>query len=253
MQLDLTGKVALVTGGTRGIGHDICRALIDAGAKVALCSRDAAAAEQTASAFGEGTRGYACDVGVGGQVEAFAKAVEKDFGKIDVLVNNAATNPYAGPTIDVDLPRWEKTLSTNLTAPLAWTQAVWQKSMRQSAGGCSVINVVSVGAFQTSPALGVYGVTKAALVYLTQQLAAELAPKARVNALAPGLIKTDFARALWEGGRGEQVAKSYPMKRLGEPEDVAAAATYLASDAAGWVTGQTLILDGGGIVDFRRG
>jgi 3-oxoacyl-[acyl-carrier protein] reductase len=130
---------------------------------------------------------------------------------------------------------------------------VWNKSMKSSAGGCSVINIVSVGAFHTSAALGVYGVTKAALVYLTEQLAAELAPRVRVNALAPGLIKTDFARALWEGGRGDQVAKAYPMKRLGEPEDVAAAATYLASDAASWVTGQTLILDGGGTVDFRRG
>jgi NAD(P)-dependent dehydrogenase (short-subunit alcohol dehydrogenase family) len=119
--------------------------------------------------------------------------------------------------------------------------------------GGAVINISSVGGLSTNPILGVYDVTKAALLHLTKQLAAELGPKVRVNAIAPGLIKTDFARVLWEKGRGDEVAKAYPLKRLGEPEDVAAAALYLASDAAsGWVTGNTIVLDGGGLIGFGR-
>ncbi len=253
MDLRLDDKAALITGGSRGIGLAIAKAYAASGARVMITGRKADACEAACKEIGHDARWAAGHVGDAASRDAVIDATLAAFGKIDVLVNNAATNPYAGKTIEVDLPRWEKTLATNLTAPLAWTQAAWNKSMKSSAGGCSVINIVSVGAFKTSPALGVYGVTKAALVYLTQQLAAELAPKVRVNALAPGLIKTDFARVLWDGGKGEQIAKSYPMKRLGEPEDVAAAATYLASDASSWVTGQTLILDGGGVIDFMRG
>ncbi len=253
MDLRLDDKATLITGGSRGIGLAIAKAYAASGARVMITGRKAEACEAACKEIGHDARWAAGHVGDAGSRDAVIDAALAAFGKIDVLVNNAATNPYAGKTIEVDLPRWEKTLATNLTAPLAWTQAAWNKSMKSSAGGCSVINIVSVGAFKTSPALGVYGVTKAALVYLTQQLAAELAPKVRVNALAPGLIKTDFARALWDGGKGDQIAKSYPMKRLGEPEDVAAAATYLASDASSWVTGQTLILDGGGVIDFMRG
>ena len=173
------------------------------------------------------------------------------LGRLDVLVNNAATNPYAGPTIDVDLARWEKTLQVNVTAPLVWTQLAWKSYLREHGG--AVLNIASVGGLGTNAILGVYDVTKAALIHLTKQLAAELGPKVRVNAIAPGLIKTDFARVLWEQGRGEQVARAYPLKRLGEPEDVAAAALYLACDAAsGWVTGHTIVLDGGGLIAFQR-
>ena len=176
--------------------------------------------------------------------------LKERLGGLDVLVNNAATNPYAGPTIDVDLARWQKTLEINLTAPLLWTQRAWQRAMKEHGG--AVVNISSVGGFSTSPILGVYDITKAALIHLTKQLAAELGPQVRVNAIAPGLIKTDFARALWDGGGGDLVAKAYPLKRLGEPEDVAEAARYLASDASSWGTGQTLVLDGGGIIAFQR-
>jgi NAD(P)-dependent dehydrogenase (short-subunit alcohol dehydrogenase family) len=121
----------------------------------------------------------------------------------------------------------------------------------KEAGG-SVINISSVGGLSTNAILGTYDITKAALIHLTKQLAAELGPGVRVNAIAPGLVKTDFARALWEGGKGDQVAKAYPLERLGEPEDIAAAALYLAADTARWMTGQTLVLDGGGLVAFSR-
>jgi NAD(P)-dependent dehydrogenase (short-subunit alcohol dehydrogenase family) len=179
------------------------------------------------------------------------EATKSKLGRIDILVNNAATNPYAGPTIDVDVPRWNKTIDTNLTAPLLWTQICWKLWMKEHGG--SIINISSVGGLATNPILGVYDVTKAALIHLTKQLAAELAPKVRVNVIAPGLIKTDFAQALWADGRGEQVAKAYPLRRLGEPEDIAEAALFLADErSSGWMTGNTMVIDGGGLVAFAK-
>ena len=246
MELRLDGKAALITGGSRGIGLAIAKAYASSGARVMITGRKAEACEAAAKEIGHDARWAAGHVGDAASRDAVIDAALGAFGTLEVLVNNAATTPYAGPTIAVDLPRWEKSLATNLTAPLAWTQAVWNKSMRQSTGGCSVINIVSVGAFKTSAALGVYGVTKAALVYLTQQLAAELAPKARVNALAPGLIKTDFARALWEDEAllARRTAAT-PLRRIGEPDEIAGAAVFLASRAGSFVTGQSLVVDGG--------
>lgn len=245
MELRLDGKVAVVTGGSRGIGKGIAKAYVEAGGNVMLVSRKAETLEATAAELA-GTGGdvavFPAHVGRPEDAAACMQACLDRWGSVDILVNNAATNPYAGPTIDCDLSRWDKTHEVNLRGPFAWTQAAWKASMKER-GGC-VINIASAGAFLTSSQLGVYGTFKAAMVYLTKQLASELGPNVRVNCIAPGLIKTDFAKILWEGERGAKVAEIYPLKRLGEPGDIGEAALFLAA-GAGWMTGQTLLLDGG--------
>jgi NAD(P)-dependent dehydrogenase (short-subunit alcohol dehydrogenase family) len=249
MELRLDGKVALVTGGSRGIGKSIAQTFVEAGAQVMITSRKIEACEAAVKEIGEGAHFEGGHIGKEEDTARVIEATLDRLGRIDVLVNNAATNPYAGPIIEIDRPRWDKTFSTNLTAPLFWTQKVWNVWMKENGG--SVINIASVGGFGTSPILGVYDITKAALIHVTKQLAAELAPKVRVNALAPGLVKTDFAKALWEDGKGDQVAKAYPLERLGEVEDVAAAALFLAAESGRWVTGQTWVLDGGGMIAYK--
>ena len=249
MEMRLDGKVALVTGGSRGIGKSIAQSFVEAGAQVMITSRKVEACEAAAKEIGEGAHFEAGHVGREEDSERVIQSTMDRLGRIDILVNNAATNPYAGPIIEIDRPRWDKTFSTNLTAPLFWTQRVWNRWMK--ANGGSVLNIASVGGYGTSPILGVYDITKAALIHMTKQLAAELSPKVRVNALAPGLVKTDFAKALWEGDKGVEVAMAYPLKRLGEVEDVAAAALFLVAVTGSWITGQTWVLDGGGLIAFK--
>lgn len=252
MRLD--GQTALVTGGSRGIGKAIAETFANAGASVMLVSRKAAeleaAADELRASTGADIDWIAGNVGEVDAAVSICDATVERFGSLDVLVNNAATNPYQGPTIDVDQPRWDKTILVNLTAPMFWTQAAWRRWMSEHGG--NVVNISSVGGLSTHPAIGVYDMTKSALIHLTEQLAAELAPGARVNAICPGLIKTDFARMLWEGEAGAKIAKSYPLQRLGEVSDIANAALYLASDASSWMTGQHLVLDGGGQVAFSK-
>ncbi|MEO2167699.1 MAG: SDR family oxidoreductase [bacterium] len=249
MDLRLDGKVALVTGGSRGIGKSIAKVFAEAGAKVMITSRKADACAGACEEIGANAFFEPGNIGHEEDVERVIDATLSRLDGLDILVNNAATNPYAGPMIDVDRPRWNKTLEINLTAPLFWTQLAWQRRMKEYGG--SVINISSVGGLSTNPVLGVYDVTKAALIHATKQLAAELAPRVRVNAIAPGLIKTDFARLLWEGDRGAEVARAYPLGRLGEPRDIAGAALYLAAETGSWMTGQTLVLDGGGLISFK--
>jgi NAD(P)-dependent dehydrogenase (short-subunit alcohol dehydrogenase family) len=175
------------------------------------------------------------------RAEAVAKTMEA-FGRLDMLVNNAGINPVYGPVVDTDPAAAAKILAVNVLAPLAWTRLARDAWM--GAHGGSVVNVASVAGVRASPGIGLYGVSKAALIRLTMELAAELGPGIRVNAVAPAVVKTRFATALYEG-REEQVSAAYPMKRLGVPEDIAGAVAFLLSDQAGWITGQTLVLDGG--------
>jgi NAD(P)-dependent dehydrogenase (short-subunit alcohol dehydrogenase family) len=188
---------------------------------------------------------YAANAGDGAAAAACADATVARFGSIDILVNNAATNPYMGPLMGIDESRAAKTVQVNQWAVVKWTQEVWRASMKERGG--SVLNIASVGGIGVETTIAYYNVTKAAVIHLTKQLAAELGPGVRVNALAPGLVKTDFARALWENF-GEALASRLPLKRIGEPEDIAGAAVFLVSDAASWITGTTTIIDGGALL-----
>src|SRR6201999_829796 len=175
------------------------------------------------------------------QAEAVASTL-KAFGRVDMLVNNTGINPVYGPVIDTDPAAAAKILAVNVLAPLAWIRQARDAWMGEHGG--SVVNVASVAGLRASPGIGMYGVSKAALIRLTTELAVELGPGIRVNAVAPAVVKTKFATALYEG-REEQVSAAYPLKRLGVPEDIAGAVTFLLSDQASWITGQTIVLDGG--------
>jgi NAD(P)-dependent dehydrogenase (short-subunit alcohol dehydrogenase family) len=242
MDLRLDGKVALVTGASRGIGMAIAHAFSASGARVMLVSRKADALEEAAATMPGQVEWYAANVGEPEAAEACVAATVDRLGRLDILVNNAATNPYMGPMIDIDMPRADKTVQVNQRGVLVWTQQAWKAAMQE--GGGTVINIASVGGMSVEPFIGYYNVTKAAVIHLTRQLANELAPKVRVNCIAPGLVKTYFARALWEPNE-EAIARRLPLKRLGEPEDIAGTAVFLASDASSWMTGQTIVVDGG--------
>lgn len=235
-----------MTGASRGIGQAIAATYAAAGASVMLSSRKqdalvAAAAEMVGDGYGE----VAVHAANAGDLDAARRCIDatiERFGGLDILVNNAATNPYMGPTIDIDEGRYDKTYEVNLRAPLFWAQHAWRSIMSERGG--VILNIASIGGLSVETSIGNYNVTKAALIHLTKTLAKELAPGVRVNAIAPGLVKTDMARALWEANEGA-VANMVPLHRLGEPQDIADAALFLASDAASWICGHTLVVDGG--------
>ena len=246
MDLDLKGRTALVTGGSRGIGLAVAARFAEAGANVMLVSRKADDLEEAtaglvaAGADPERVAWRSAHVGHPEDAASSAADTVARFGGLDILVNNAGTNPYFGPMIDIDLVRAQKTFEVNQLSVLVWTAAAVKAGLRGS-----VINIASVGGLGVEPNIGWYNVTKAAVLHLTRQLSFELAPDVRVNALAPGLIKTRLAAALWEGPGEERIAAHIPLRRLGLPDDVATAALFLASEASSWVTGQTFVVDGG--------
>ncbi|MGZ4715996.1 MAG: SDR family oxidoreductase [Acidimicrobiales bacterium] len=246
MDLRLDGRVALVTGASRGIGKAIAAELAANGAAVMLSSRkiadlEAAAAEIRADT-GADVDVFAANAGEPDQAEACVAATMTRFGRVDILVNNAATNPYMGPVMGIDTGRFDKTVAVNWRGPLVWSQAAWRASMQEHGG--VIINIASIGGLSAEPSIGIYNGTKAAVMHLTRTLALELSPGVRVLGIAPGLVKTNMAKALWEPNE-EAIARHTPVGRLGEPSDIANVAAFLCSDAASWMTGTTVIVDGG--------
>jgi NAD(P)-dependent dehydrogenase (short-subunit alcohol dehydrogenase family) len=241
----LEGRTAIVTGASRGIGLAIAEALVAEGANVVLTSRHQEAADAAAAPLGERAAGFGAHATDEAAAEACVAFALEHFGTLDVLVNNAGTNPAFGPVVDQDHGRFAKTLDVNVWAPVLWTGLAWRTWMREHGG--AVVNTASLGGLVVGPNLGVYHASKAALIHLTRQLALELAPKVRVNAVAPGVVRTRLAEALWKEHE-DQVASTTPLGRIGEPADVASAVAFLAGDGASWITGETLVIDGGQIL-----
>ena len=241
MHVSLEGKVALITGASKGIGRAMATSMAAAGAKVMLSSRKQDQLEEAAAAIDGDTAVFAANAGDIAAGEACVQATIERFGGLDILVNNAATNPYYGPVLGVDQGRYDKTFEVNLRGPVFWSAAAHRLAFAERPG--VIINVASVGGLRAEGALGVYNLTKAALIHLTRQLAGEIGPT-RVVGIAPGLVTTDFASVLVENF-GERLAAELPLKRLGAPEDIANLATFLASDLASWITGETYVIDGG--------
>jgi len=238
-----SGQVALVTGGSRGIGYGVAEALLARGHRVCITGRNEDALKEAVDALGPERAMYVA--GKAHDEEHRANAVGRvmeAYGRVDHLVNNAGTNPVFGPIAELDLGVARKVFETNVVSALGFAQLTWAAWQRDNGG--SIVNIASIAGISASPFIGAYGMSKAAMVNLTQQLAHEFAPAVRVNAVAPAVVKTKFASALYEG-REQEAAARYPMGRLGVPEDIGGAVGFLTSRDAAWVTGQTLVVDGG--------
>ncbi|MEU1545526.1 SDR family oxidoreductase [Nocardia sp. NPDC005745] len=238
------GKTAIVTGASRGIGLGIAQRLVDEGASVVITARKQDALDEAVEALGGPDRalavaGRADDVEH--QAETVARAIDT-FGSADLLVNNTGINPAFGPMVDLPLEVARKIVEVNCLAALSWVQQTYRAWMKDFGG--AIVNVSSVAGVKPAPGIGFYGSSKAMLTHITQELAVELGPKIRVNAVAPAVVKTKFATALYDG-REDEVAAAYPLERLGVPEDIGSVVAFLLSDDASWMTGQLLVVDGG--------
>ena len=240
-------RVAIVTGASRGIGLGIARRLVEDGARVVITARKPDALAEAVEVLGGPEHALA----IPGHADAEAHQDEViaaalvTFGRLDYLVNNAGINPAYGPMLDTDRDAARKVLEVNVLSAFSWIQKAVRAGLGtpESPGG-AIVNVASIAGLRATGVLGWYGVSKAALIHLTSELGSQLGPEVRVNAVAPAIVKTAFAHALYEG-REEKVAARYPLKRLGVPEDIAGAVSFLLSGDASWITGQTLVLDGG--------
>ena len=236
------GKLALVTAASRGIGYAIAERLVAEGARVVITARKEDALRDAAEQLGPQAHWVA---GRADDPEHRAAVFGRigELGPLDLLVNNVGINPVYGPVLDIDTAAARKILEVNVIGALDWTRGAVASGLRERRG--AIVNIASIAGVGPSPGIAFYGVSKAALINLTAQLAVELAPDIRVNAVAPAIIKTDFAKALYEG-RESEVAAQFPLARLGVPADVAGPVAFLLSDDAAWITGRTIVIDGGG-------
>ncbi|MCC6267276.1 MAG: glucose 1-dehydrogenase [Dehalococcoidia bacterium] len=247
----LAGKVAIVTGGSRGIGRSIAVALAEAGADVCVAARKVEALEESVAAIrATGRKGIAVPTNVRDMdaLQNLVNETKAQLGRIDILVNNAATNPVFGPIANIDERAWDTTMNTNVKSAFFLSKMV-REAIKEHGGGGTIINVSSTGGFRAGGGLGTYSVSKAAIIMLTQVCAKEWGVDGiRVNCIAPGLIKTEFSRALWDNEAALKNSRAQsPLRRIGEPDEMAGACVYFASEASSFTTGQTLILDGGGL------
>jgi len=242
---DLQGRTAIITGGSRGIGLAIGQRLAEAGANVVLTSRKQENADAAAAQVDGNVLGVAAHVAEDDAAQRCIDLALERFGSVDILVNNAGTNPAFGPLIDQDHAQFAKIFDINLWGPLLWTSCAVKSWMGEHGG--AVINTASIGGMSFGPLMGMYNATKAALIHVTKQLALELSPGVRVNAICPGVVRTKMAEVLWKEHE-QALSTTTPLGRIGEPVDVAGAVAFLVSDAASWITGQTLVIDGGQIL-----
>jgi NAD(P)-dependent dehydrogenase (short-subunit alcohol dehydrogenase family) len=247
--LDVTGKVAIVTGASRGIGEAIARALAAHGAKVVLSSRKLEGLKEVEGAIrkagGEATS-ITCHAGQEADIQKLVAQSVAAYGKVDILVNNAATNPYFGPLLNVEWPAWDKTFEVNTKGYFMVAREVIKHLQERKAPG-SIVNIASIAGMGAAAFQGVYGMTKAAVISMTQTLAFEIGGQGiRINAIAPGLVETKFAGALLQNEEAvKRMESGTPVRRIGQPDDIAGLALFLASDASNFITGQTIVADGG--------
>lgn len=243
------GKVALITGASRGIGFAIAERIVAEGGSVVITARKQEALDAAVASLGSRAVGVAGRADDAEHRAAVYELITTRWGHLDHLVNNAGINPAYGPLAEVGVEVMRKTLEVNVIATLEWAREALASGLLgdPSHPGGSIVNISSISGIAAAPGIGFYGVSKGALITLTLQQAAEFAPGIRVNAVAPAVIKTDFARALYEGREAEAAAQ-YPLKRLGEAADVAGPVAFLLSDDAAWITGQTIVIDGGASV-----